>query len=128
MKSVLSMGLIAVAAAAPVKSDAVLRTALDALAAGQTPPAMTEDAARLLRTEMDLYLRDTLAKLGELTALYGMGSSDARPPFIYEGKSRRLDQFQAVYARGWIQWRVYVRADGKIARLVPFSINAPGTD
>jgi hypothetical protein len=44
------------------------------------------------------------------------------------GKFGALQQFQATYEHGWIQWRVSVQPDGKIGKLVAFSINAPGRD
>lgn len=77
---------------------------------------MTKAAARQTQTDLNLYLRDTLVKLGPLKSLYGMGAVG------------KMQQFQATYEHGWIQWRVRVQPDGKIAKLVPFSINAPGTD
>ncbi len=77
---------------------------------------MTKAAARQTQVELDLYLRDALTKLGPLKSLYGMGTIG------------KMQQFQATYEHGWIQWRVTVQPDGKIRKLVPFSINAPGTD
>jgi hypothetical protein len=47
---------------------------------------------------------------------------------IYAGKPQQIDQFQAIYERGWIQWRVFVTPEGKLARLIPANINAPGTN
>jgi hypothetical protein len=110
--------LIAVAfLSAAAKPETVLRGALEQLQHGEIPTAvMTKTAARQTRTDLDLYLRDALANLGPLKSLYGMG------------KIGGLQQFQATYEHGWIQWRVSVRPDGKIGELVPFSINAPGTD
>lgn len=89
---------------------------------------MTPAAARQIQAELDQYLRDALSKLGPLKSLYGMGSAAPATPLVYRGKHQKLAQYQATYAHGWIQWRVFVRPDGKIGRLVPFSINAPGTD
>ena len=115
--------------AAGVKPEAVVRAALANLASGDpVDDLMTPEAARQMQVELDQYLRDTLLKLGPLKSLYGMGSAVPATPLIYSGKHQKLAQYQATYEHGWIQWRVFVRPDGKIGRLVPFSINAPGTD
>jgi hypothetical protein len=109
-------------------SEAVVRPALEALGKGRLPDSMTPETVRGVETELNLYLRDTLGALGALKSLYGMGPVTPSEPFVFDGKPQKLEQFQAIYERGWIQWRVFIRPDGKIGRLVPFSINAPGTD
>ena len=115
--------------AAGVKPEAVVRAALVNLASGDPVDGlMTPEAAHQIQVELDQYLRDALLKLGPLKSLYGMGSAVPATPLIYRGKHQKLVQYQATYEHGWIQWRVFVRPDGKIGRLVPFSINAPGTD
>lgn len=118
----------AVADAGRLKHDVILRAALEDIASEGQSKLLTPGAARQMRREMDLYLGDTLKKLGAMTALYGMGSADPAPPLVYRGKKQKLAQYQATYEHGWIQWRAFVRPDGKIGRLIPFSVNAPGTD
>jgi len=109
--------LVVTVLCAAAKPETVLRRTLEELQKGEAPAAlMTADAARQTQSELNLYLRDALAKLGPLKSLYGMGTI------------AKMQQFQATYEHGWIQWRVTVRPDGKIGKLVPFSINAPGTD
>ncbi len=115
--------------AAGVKPESVLRSALERLATDDTAAGLlTPKAQRQMQTELNQYLRETLLKLGALKSLYGMGSAEPATPLIYAGKKQKLMQYQAIYEHGWIQWRVFVRPDGKIGRMVPFSINAPGAE
>lgn len=104
-------------------TQTILRAALDDLEQGRPSyDRMTPDAARALRADLRQYLQDVVAKLGPLKSVYAMGSAapDAQDP--------SLEQYQATYDRGWIQWRIAVQPDGTISRLVAHSVNAPGTD
>ena len=80
----------AIAASKPIKHDAVLRAALEEIAAGHESDHLAPEAARPLRRELDLYLGDALKKLGALTSLYGMGNVEPATPLIIRRSFRSM--------------------------------------
>jgi hypothetical protein len=115
--------------AGPKRSEPVLRKVLSDLERGQPDyTMMTPDVAEQTKAGLRQYLQETVVKLGPLKRLDFMTSMDPPQPMIYDGKPQQIDQFQATYEHGWIQWRVFVTPEGKLARLIPANINAPGVN
>ncbi len=118
-----------VASMGPKHSEPVLRKVLADMEQGKPDYAMmTPDVAEQTKVGLRQYLQETVVKLGPLKRLDFMVSMDPPNPMIYDGKPQQIDQFQATYEHGWIQWRVFVTPDGKLARLIPANINAPGVN